>query len=81
MTTCKNLSDCSIIVVLCMTLRDEILATKINGYSNLEIESDSKIVIDSFNKMIGIPCSIILINGGYPEVVSRAKCISLLLRI
>ena len=58
--------------------QDEILAIKINDYSNLEIEGDSKIVIDSFNKMISIPYSIILINGRYLEDVSRAKCVSLL---
>ena len=63
--------------MLCITLRDEILATKINGYSNLDIEGDSKIVIDYFIKMITISCSIILINGGYPKVVSRVKCILL----
>ena len=61
-----------------MTIRDEILATKINGYLNLDIEGDSKIVIDSFIKMIIIPCSIILINERCLEIVSRAKCISLL---
>ena len=41
-----------------MTLRDGILVAKNNGFLNLEIESDSKIVIDYFNKMISVPCSI-----------------------
>ena len=43
------------IIVECMTLRDVILAVKNNGFLNLEIEGDSKIVIDCFNKRISIP--------------------------
>ena len=40
---------CKIIVVECMTLRDDILAAKNKGYSNLKIEGDLKIVIDVGN--------------------------------
>ena len=41
-----------------MALRDGILAAKNNGFLSLEIEGDSKIVIDSYNKRISVPCSI-----------------------
>ena len=44
-----------------MSLRDGILATRNKGYSNLEIEGDSKIVIDCHNKMINIPSSIMVL--------------------
>ena len=44
-----------------MSLRDSILAAKNKGYSNLEIEGDSKIVIDCHNKMINIPSSIMVL--------------------
>lgn len=42
--------DASIIIVECMVLRDGVLATKNNGFLTLEIEGDSKIVIDCCNK-------------------------------
>ena len=42
-----------------MVLRDGILAAKNNGFLSLEnIEGNSKIVIDCFNKRINVPCSI-----------------------
>ena len=50
----KHLDKSSIIIVEGMILRYEILATKNSGYSNLEIESDSKIIIDCYNKKINI---------------------------
>lgn len=42
-----------------MTLRDGVLAAKCNGFSNLEIEGNSKIVIDCSNKKGNLPSSII----------------------
>ena len=33
-----------------MTSRDGVLNTKNNGFLNLEIEGDSKVVIDGYNK-------------------------------
>lgn len=42
--------DASIIIAECMVLRDGVLATKNNGFLTLEIEGDSKIVIDCCNK-------------------------------
>ena len=42
-------------------LLSEISAVKNKGYSNLEIEGDSKIVIDCYNRRINIPCSVILL--------------------
>ena len=58
MAAYRHLGNTSIIIVECMVLRDSILAAKNNGFLSLEIEGDSKIVIDHFNKMISIPCSI-----------------------
>ena len=49
------------IVTECMTLRYGMLAAKRKGFLNLEIEGDSKIVIDCYNKRINIPGSILLL--------------------
>ena len=61
MAGCRHLGKSSIIIIECITLRYEILAAKNSGYSNLEIEGDSKIVIDCYNKSINIPSFIILL--------------------
>ena len=44
-----------------MTLRDGILATKNKDLLVLEMEGDSKVVIDCYNKKINIPSSIVLL--------------------
>ena len=44
-----------------MALRDGMLAVKRKGFLNLEIEGDSKIVIDCYNKKINIHNSILLL--------------------
>ena len=58
MSACRHLGKASIIVAKCMVLRDGILATKNNDFLSLEIEGDSKIVIDCYNRRISVPCSI-----------------------
>ena len=42
-----------------MALKDYMLAVKRNGFLNLEIEDDSEIVMDCYNKKINIPNSIL----------------------
>ena len=44
-----------------MTSRDGVLNTKNNGFLNLDIEGDSKVVIDGYNKKSNIPSSIMLL--------------------
>ena len=63
MAACKHVGKSSIIVAESMTsrIRDGILAAKNKGYSSLEIEGDSKMVIDCYNKRINIPSSIMLL--------------------
>ena len=56
-----NIGKSSIIIAECVALRDSVLAAKNNGFLNLEIEDDSKIVIDCYNKKINIPSSIMLL--------------------
>lgn len=46
----RHIGNASIIIAECMTLRDDMLAAKNNRFLNLEIEGDSKIVIDCCNK-------------------------------
>ena len=40
MAACRHLVNTSIILVECMTLRDDILAAKNNGFVSLKIEGD-----------------------------------------
>ena len=61
MAVCKHVGKSSIIVAECMALRDDILAAENKGYSNFEIEKDSKLVIDCYNRRIEIPSSIMLL--------------------
>ena len=44
-----------------MVLRDDILTVKNNSFLNLEIEGDSRIIIDYYNKKSNIPSSIMLL--------------------
>ena len=48
----KHLGNASIIIVKCETLRDEILDARLNSFFNLEIEGNSKVIIDCYNKKI-----------------------------
>lgn len=50
MAASRHIGNASIIIAECMTLRDDMLAAKNNRFLNLEIEGDSKIVIDCCNK-------------------------------
>ena len=59
--TSRHMGNASIIIVACMTFRDSVLAAKNNGLLNVEIEGDLKVVIDSYNKKINIPSSIMLL--------------------
>ena len=62
MDSCGHLGNYSIICIECPVLRDEILVVKNNGCLNLEIESDSKILIDYYNKMINIYINMLLMK-------------------
>ena len=44
-----------------MALRDGVKAAKNNGFLNLEIEGDFKVIIDCYNKNCSLPNSIILL--------------------
>ena len=57
----RHLGNISIITAECVTLRDEVLTTTNNGFSNLEIEGDSKVIIDGYNKKSSLSSSIILL--------------------
>lgn len=57
----RFLGNASIIIAEYMALRDSNLATKDNGFLNLEIEGDSRVVIDCYNKKSSLPNSIIRI--------------------
>ena len=54
MVTCKHISNSLIIIVEYTVLRDYMLVLKRESFLNLEIEGNSKIVIDCYNKIINI---------------------------
>ena len=56
------MGNVSIIIAECMAFRDGVLAAKNNGFLNLEIKGDSKVVIDSCNKKSNISSSIMLLT-------------------
>ena len=51
----RYLGNATAIITEYMTLRDGILAARKNGFLNLKIEGDSKVVIDGYNKKIVYP--------------------------
>ena len=57
MTAYRHLGNISIIITECIALRYSILAVNNNGFLSLEIEGDSKIIIDCFNKRISVSYS------------------------
>ena len=61
MTESKYLSSASIITIEYVVLRDDVLVVIYNGFSNMKIEKDSKIVIDCYNKKCSLFISIILL--------------------
>ena len=50
MTGSRHLGNVSINTMECVALRYYVLAAKYNDFSNLEIEGDSKVIIDCYNK-------------------------------
>ena len=50
MAESRHLGNILIINAECVALRDGVLAATYNGFSNLEIEGDSKVIIDCYNK-------------------------------
>ena len=46
----RHICNALIIIAEYMALRDDMLAAKNNEFLNLEIDDDSKIVIDCYNK-------------------------------
>ena len=61
MAACKHIGKFSVIITECMILRDGILAVKSNGFLDLEVEDDSKIIVDCYNKKINIHSFILLL--------------------
>ena len=57
----RHLGNASIIIAECVALRDDVLASIYNGFTNFEIEGNSKIIINCYNGRSGLPSSIILL--------------------
>ena len=56
-----HLGNASIIITDCVALRDGVVVAKNNGFLNLEIEGNSKVIIDCYNQNYSLPSSIILL--------------------
>ena len=61
MVESRHLDNASIINAECVALRDGVLAAILNGFFNLKIEGDFKVIINCYNKKSSIPSSIILL--------------------
>ena len=57
----RHLGNVLIINAKCVALRDGVLAARLNGFFNLEIEGDFKVIINCYNKKSILPSSIILL--------------------
>ena len=57
----RHLGDASIIIAKCVALRYGVLVATNNGFSNLEIEGNFKVIIDGYNKKSSLHSSIILL--------------------
>ena len=57
----RHLGNALIIIAQCVALRDGVLAARLNGFFNLKIERDYKVIIDFYNKKSSLPSSIILL--------------------
>ena len=61
------------IIIKYISSRDDIFTVNNNEFLQVEIEGDSKIVIDSYNKKNNIFSSITIINKEYLEVILRSS--------
>ena len=57
----KHLGNASIIIVESISLRDGVVAAIYNGFTNLEIEGDSTVIINCYNRRSSSPSSVILL--------------------
>ena len=55
------MNNVSIIIAECKDSIDGVLVSKNNEFLNLEIEGDSKVVLNSYNKKSNIPSYIMLL--------------------
>ena len=55
------MNNVSIIITECKDSIDGVLVSKNNEFLNLEIEGDSKVVLNSYNKKSNIPSYIMLL--------------------
>ena len=78
MTGSIHLDNASIITVECVALRYGVLAAILNGFFNLEIERDSKVIIYCYKKKSNLPSSIILIIYDILRTYSGYKYFKLL---
>ena len=62
-----------VIIIKYISSRDDIFTVNNNEFLQVEIEGDSKIVIDSYNKKNNIFSSITIINKEYLEVILRSS--------
>ena len=69
----KYLDNALIINVECVALRYGVLAATNNGYSNLEIEGNSKVITDGYNIKSSLSNSINLLIEGIWTLAQLSK--------
>ena len=57
----RHIGNASIVIAEYVALRVDVLAAIYNYFTNLEIEGDSKVIIDCYNRRSSSPSSIILL--------------------
>lgn len=57
----RHMNNVSIIIAECKDSIDGVLVSKNNEFLNLEIEGDSKVVLNSYNKKSNVPSYIMLL--------------------
>ena len=57
----RHLGNVLIIMTKYVALRDDILTATYNGFSNMEIEGDFKVIVDYYNEKGNSPSSIMLL--------------------
>lgn len=68
-------------IVNAMNLRDEILSTRFNGFSNIKIEWEFKVMINCYNKRNNLLDLIILLMNNIWRIIQNLNIINIIIFI
>ena len=78
MTRSKHLGNESIITMECVALIYKVLMVKLNDFFNLEIEGNSKVIINYYNKKNSLSILIIILINDILGLTKKSKYFKLL---